>query len=63
MMWVANAIAWISTATGVIAGIYLTGSVWCLWAFFIPALMMVNFAKIYMNKNEYEDRDKDEMAD
>lgn len=36
MMWLAYASAWISTAASVIAGIYLTGSAWCLWALFIP---------------------------
>lgn len=35
-MWLAYASAWISTAAAVIAGIYLTGSAWCLWALLIP---------------------------
>ena len=36
MIWLAYASAWIATSAAVIAGIYLTGSAWCLWALFIP---------------------------
>lgn len=42
MMWVAYASAWVATAAAVIAGIYLTGSAWCLWALFIPLGITVN---------------------
>ena len=35
-MWLAYASAWVSTATAVIVGIYLTESAWCLWALLIP---------------------------
>lgn len=63
MMWVANAVAWIATSVAVIGGMYLTKSAWCLWAFFIPGLMMADFAKIYMNKKEDEEDNEDAMAD
>ena len=36
MMWLAYASAWIATSAAVIAGIYLTGSAWCLLALLIP---------------------------
>lgn len=49
MMWFANAVAWFATSVAVIGGMYLTKSAWCLWAFFIPALMMADYAKIYMS--------------
>ena len=63
MMWIANAIAWIATPVGVVGGIYLTKSVWCLWAFLIPALMMADYAKIYISNKEDGTEDEDEMAD
>lgn len=63
MMWFANAVAWIATSVAVISGMYLTKSAWCLWTFFIPALMMADYAKIYMSKEEDEQENKDEMAD
>lgn len=37
MIYIAYAAAWIATAVAVIFGIKLTGSSWCLWAFFFPA--------------------------
>lgn len=33
---------WGSTAAAVIAGMYYTGSAWCLWAMFIPALVKIS---------------------
>lgn len=63
MMWFANVVAWIATSVAVIGGMYLTKSAWCLWAFFIPALMMADYAKIYMNKKEDETENEDEMVD
>lgn len=36
MIWLAYASAWIATSAAVIAGIYLTGSAWCLLALLIP---------------------------
>ena len=62
MMWFANAVAWIATSVAVI-GMYLTKSAWCLWTLFIPALMMADYAKINMRKEEVESENKDEMAD
>lgn len=54
MMWFANAVAWISTSAAVIAGIDLTGSAWCLWALFIPALIRVT------HKDDSNDGKEDE---
>ena len=42
MIWLAYAAAWIATASAVIAGIYLTGSAWCLLALLIPLGISVN---------------------
>ena len=63
MMWFANAVAWIATSVGVVAGMYLTKSAWCLWAFLIPALMMAEYADIYTNKKNDDEEDKDAVAD
>lgn len=41
MMWIGYAAAWISTASAVIAGVYFTGSAWCLWALLLPAMIKV----------------------
>lgn len=41
MMWIGYAAAWISTAAAVIAGVYFTGSAWCLWALLLPAMIGV----------------------
>lgn len=41
MIWLAYAAAWIATSSAVIAGIYLTGSAWCLWALLIPAMIRI----------------------
>ena len=35
------AVMWVAVSAAVIAGIYLTGSVWCLWALVIPSLCSV----------------------
>lgn len=59
MMWFAYASAWIATAAAVIAGIYLTGSAWCLWALFIPAMIRVTHKDDDNDKGE----DTDEVAD
>lgn len=37
MAYLAYAIAWMSTAAAVVAGVYFTHSAWCLWAFLLPA--------------------------
>lgn len=58
MMWIAYACAWIATSAAIIAGIYLTGSAWCLWAFFIPAMIKVTHED---NKNDVLE-DENEMA-
>ena len=58
-MWFAYAMAWISTSAAVIAGVYLTGSAWCLWALFIPAMIRVTHKDGSDNKAE----DEDEMVD
>lgn len=52
MMWLAYASAWIATSAAVIAGIYLTGSTWCLLALFIPAMIRVT--------HKDDDKDNDE---
>ena len=62
MMWFSNAVAWIATSVGVVAGMYLTKSAWCLWAFFIPAWMMANYAKIYIDNKDDESEDENEIA-
>lgn len=36
MIYLSCAAAWISTAAGVIAGVYFTRSPWCLWALLLP---------------------------
>ena len=51
MIWIGYAAAWISTAAAVIAGMYLTGSAWCLWALLIPLM-------IKMEHRETGDTDK-----
>lgn len=58
MMWFAYASAWIATAAAVIAGIYLTGSAWCLWALFIPAMIRVT----HKDDKNNEEEGADEMA-
>lgn len=63
MMWFANAVAWIATSVGVVAGVYLTKSAWCLWAFLIPALMMAVYADTYTNKKNDDEEDENEMVD
>lgn len=59
MMWLTYASAWIATSAAVIAGIYLTGSAWCLWALFIPAMIRVT----HKDDENDEEENKDEMAD
>lgn len=39
MTGIGYAAAWIGTSAAVIAGMYFTGSVDCLWALLIPALV------------------------
>lgn len=41
MAYIACAVAWISVSAAVIAGIYMTGSAWCLWAFLFVAFIKV----------------------
>ena len=41
MMWIAYAIAWISTAAAVSVGMYYTHNPKVLWALLIPALIRV----------------------
>ena len=45
MMWFANAVAWIATSVGVVAGMYITKSAWCLWAFFYSGFDDVRIRK------------------
>lgn len=63
MMWFANAVAWIATSVGVVAGMYITKSAWCLWAFLIPALMMAEYSNIYTNKENDDEDEENEMVD
>ena len=62
-MWFANAVAWIATSVGVVAGMYITKSAWCLWAFLIPALMMDEYSNIYTNKENDDEDEENEMVD
>lgn len=39
MKWLAYGLMWMSIAAGVTAGIYVTHSNWCLWAFVIPIIV------------------------
>lgn len=57
MMWLTYASAWIATAAAVIAGIYLTGSAWCLWALFIPAMIGI----IHTDDNEDNDKENKDV--
>ncbi|BDZ81400.1 hypothetical protein Lac3_26090 [Claveliimonas bilis] len=41
MAYIAYAVAWISVSAAVIAGIYMTGSAWCLLAFLFVAFIKV----------------------
>lgn len=59
MKGIGYASAWISTAAAVITGIYLTGSAWCLWALFIPAMIIVT----HNDDKNNEGDGADEMAD
>lgn len=61
-MWLAYASAWIATAAAVIAGIYLTGSTWCLWALFIPAMIRITHKDDKGNSTNDED-DKNELVE
>lgn len=63
MMWFANAVAWIATSVGVVAGMYITKSAWCFWAFLIPALMMAEYSNIYTNKENDDEDEENEMVD
>lgn len=54
MMWIGYAAAWISTAAAVIAGVYFTGSEWCLWALLIPALIKVESSQKHGEGTEDE---------
>lgn len=45
--------AWISTAAGVIAGVYFTRSPWCLWAFLLPWIL--NCSSITVNAEKPEE--------
>lgn len=54
MMWIGYAAAWISTAAAVIAGVYFTGSEWCLWALLIPALIKVESSRKHGEETEDE---------
>lgn len=60
-MWIfsiAYAIAWISTAIGVVTGVYYTKSAWCLWAFLLPACMQIKF-----NNSDSGNGNNEEMDD
>lgn len=50
-MWLAYASAWVATAAAVIAGIYLTGSAWCLWALLIPLGISIRTGNDNSKKN------------
>lgn len=41
MAYIAYAVAWFSVSVAVVAGIYMTGSAWCLWAFLFVAFIRV----------------------
>lgn len=45
MVWIAYAAAWISTAAAVVAGVHVTGSVWCLWAMVLPLMITIKSSK------------------
>lgn len=53
MIWIVYVAAWISTSAAAIAGMYLTGSAWCLWALLLPVLYAVkNDRNDEENKND-----------
>ena len=60
MIYIAYAVAWIATAVAVIFGIKLTGSAWCLCAFFFPAGISLSHNKKTDNNDEADRHDKDE---
>lgn len=41
MIWIAYAMAWLSTSAAAIAGMYFTHSAWCLWVFTMPACIEI----------------------
>lgn len=41
MVWIAYAMAWLSTSAAAIAGMYFTHSAWCLWVFILPACIEI----------------------
>ena len=61
-MWLAYASAWIATAAAVIAGIYLTVSVWYLWALLISAMIRITH-KDDKGNSANDEEDENEMVD
>lgn len=55
MIYLAYAMAWISTSVAVIAGIYFTHSAWCLWAFILPACVELT----HKSKDDEESEEKE----
>ena len=45
MIWLAYAVAWVSTAIAVSVGVYFTGSAWCLGAMMLPACISLKSSK------------------
>lgn len=42
LIYITYIAAWIATAIAVIFAIKLTGSAWCLWAFYYPGSININ---------------------
>ena len=42
LIYITYIAAWIATAIAVIFAIKLTGSAWCLWAFYFPGSININ---------------------
>lgn len=59
-MWFAYATMWVAVAVAVIAGMLITKSAWCLWAFILPANIEV---KSKSDSKNDDDEDIDGFVD
>jgi hypothetical protein len=44
-VWTTIAVIWVASSAAIIAGMYLTKSAWCLWAFLIPGSIRITSGK------------------
>ena len=58
-MWIAYATMWVAVAVAVIAGMLITKSAWCLWAFLLPSGIELKTS----SASESDDDDRDSFDD